>query len=80
MRFRVRVEVVVEADSLEGAQVVATDVEAAAYAAAGGHAVPERPGGWLTKTDLGAADDDAAGTLAAEGLASGISSVRHRAG
>jgi hypothetical protein len=80
MRFRVRVEVVVEADSLEAAQVVATDVEAEAYAAAGEHAVPERPGGWLTRTELGAADDDAAGTLAAEGLGSGMTSMRHRAG
>jgi hypothetical protein len=80
MHFRARVEIVIEAETLEEAQVVATDVEAAAYAAAGRHAVPERPGGWVTKTDLGAADDAAAGILAAEGLASGISSVRHPAG
>ena len=80
MHFRARVEIVIEAETLDEAQVVATDVEAAAYAAAGPPAVPERPGGWVTKTELGAADDDAAGALAAEGMASGISSVRHRAG
>ena len=80
MRFRTRVEVLIDTDTLEQAQAIASDVAQAAFEASGAHIVPEPDGGSVSRTDLEAADDGAAAAFAAEGLGPGISSSLHLRG
>lgn len=75
MRFRVRVEVWFEVSSLERAQELATEADAAMVDAVG-PAIVRAPGREWSRTELEPGDDDALAALAADDLGPAISFAR----
>ena len=78
MRFRVRVDVCLEASDLPEAQAAADAMTEAALAAAGEPVVADPEAGSITRTELEPLDDEAVAAVTAEGLGPGIDTASFR--